>query len=363
MDNKHKPTAIDTRSQPSIPNFYYVQSTSEIRQFSKNLSPPKIILQKHRQKLSNWDSFIANQQKELETKKDSLQSLEIKLAKIALNNINDKCEKVNQWESAKRQQFEKQKRRIELRTQRLDQQQLELGNQRISMEMKYKTKLLKLEQQKKLITQQQNDIDSQKIRLKSRENDLVKKEKILKADQERMDNEYKEYQDLKNELIKKQQKIDDMEKEFRQKIKDINHDKHDYIEFENKLKMKEQEYMRYINENDKRLLQFHEKQKIFEKERESVLLKERDIMEKERVLSESIMNFQNEMNQREELLKIKEIELENKDKELNDKSARLELWSNELRDFEHGLEKKRLDLIEQKNRITHLFDSFGASKL
>ena len=66
------------------------------------------------------------------------------MAKIALNNINDKCEKVDQWVLWKRQQFEKQKRMIESWTQPLVQQQIDIGNQCIFMKMKYKTKLLEM---------------------------------------------------------------------------------------------------------------------------------------------------------------------------------------------------------------------------
>eukprot|EP01083_Nonionella_stella_P045512 122202_1 len=132
-------------------------STSTIHEFSKTLSPSKAILQQHKKKLLGWDNFIEEQQKELKTKKDSLQTLEIKLAKIALNNINDKCQKVQQWETQKRQQFDKERRRINLRTQRLEQQQMDLSNHKITMEMKYKTKLLRVEQNKKHIQKQQND--------------------------------------------------------------------------------------------------------------------------------------------------------------------------------------------------------------
>ena len=115
---ENRPSAINTsESEVSTPDIYYDASTSAIREFSKNLSPPKVILQQHQKKLLNWDNFIENQQKELESKKDSLQTLEIKLAKIALNNINDKCDKVSQWEMNKRQKFEKERRRMELRTQ------------------------------------------------------------------------------------------------------------------------------------------------------------------------------------------------------------------------------------------------------
>ena len=87
-------------------------STSGLRSFASTFSPSKSILLKHRHKLSSWDNFICEQQAELESKKDSLQSFEVKLAKIALCNINNKCSKVQQWESSKRHQFEKEQQRI-----------------------------------------------------------------------------------------------------------------------------------------------------------------------------------------------------------------------------------------------------------
>ena len=364
-------------SQTRTASIHSGGSTPEKRPISRAFSPPRVILKTHAQKLNGWDEFIEEQQLELQTKKDSLQNLELKLAKIAYVSAQDKCEKVDQWEKQKRYQFEREQHRIALRTQRLDREQMELGNHKLTLEMEHKTKLLEAEKRRASVQREAQKMDEMKMSIQRRESILKQKEEAMARQREQLDEEYREYQSMRSGQIKKERTLEDMEKdsrgkqvelkliesEYKRNIEALNEEKMSYIAKSKEITVKEQEYMTYINDNERRMLKFCEQQNEIQKSRNELSVKEQELIGKEREMNRSIMTFQSEMDQREEELREREKELESRCKAMNEESSRMEVKRMDLVQFQHELEKKRMDLVQEKNRITHLFDSFGAPQL
>jgi len=309
-----------------------VNTTSSHGQPAELFSPSKSILLKHRHKLSSWDSFICEQQAQLASKKDSLQSLEVKLAKIALCNINDKCSKVQQWESSKRHQFDKEQQRMALRTERLEQQQMHLGNER-----------LELQQTKAGIKRQRAQLNAAKIDVVRREHAAREMQSLNESTKQRLLQRATDSERVQSECAQLQSELRATAEQYAAQLAETQRESERLAALNAALQSKEQQYTRYVDEHGERMGALQQRERAFGVERAE--------------LNAAISSFEKLRAEQ----KAKEAEMEAQHRALCEQSAKLELWSNELRDFEHELEKKRVDLIQEKNRINRLFDSFGAA--